>query len=109
MAEYEINMENDHDWYVYIVSCADCTLYTGIAKDLEKRIMAHNSEKGGAKYTRFRQPITLLYFEGVESRSAATKRESQIKKLPLKKKIALINDEPSVIEKKGLFRPSPTL
>ena len=53
-------------WYVYIVRCNDGTLYTGITKDLERRLAEHNSPKGGAKYTRTRKPVTLVYFEEEE-------------------------------------------
>lgn len=67
-------------WWVYIVKCADGSLYTGIARDINKRIDKHNSGKG-AKYTRAREPVKLLYYEEYENRSLATKREMQIKKL----------------------------
>ena len=58
-------------WYVYMVRCSDGSLYTGISKDLEKRLEAHNSGKDGARYTRSRRPVTLVYAQQVESRSAA--------------------------------------
>lgn len=77
-------------WHIYIVRCKDGTLYTGIAKDLAKRIAEHNSDKDGAKYTRSRRPVQLLYSEHAESRSAAAKREYQLKRMPLAKKNALI-------------------
>ena len=73
--------END-DWHVYIVRCSDGTLYTGIARDLEKRIAEHNSEAGGARYTRPRRPVELVYSEEAASRSEALKREYEIKRLP---------------------------
>ena len=76
-------------WYVYIVRCADKTLYTGIAKDVAKRIKAHNEQKG-AKYTGTRTPVKLVYQETAKDRSAATKRELQIKKLTRKEKLILI-------------------
>ena len=81
-------------WYVYIVCCGDGTLYTGITKDLEKRIEAHNSGKGGARYTRSRRPVQLVYSEQVESKSAAAKLEYQIKRLPLSKKKGLVTSSP---------------
>ncbi|MBA3007635.1 MAG: GIY-YIG nuclease family protein [Proteobacteria bacterium] len=68
-------------WYVYIVQCGDNSLYTGITKDLEKRILEHNSGPKGAKYTRSRRPVALVYSEEATSRSAATSREHHIKKL----------------------------
>ena len=73
--------ENDA-WHVYIVRCSDGTLYTGIARDLEKRIAEHNSEAGGARYTRPRRPVELVYSEEAPSRSAALKKEYEIKRLP---------------------------
>lgn len=84
-------MDKDkNSWCVYIVSCRDGTLYTGIAKDLKKRITEHNSDKGGAKYTKSRRPVKLVYSEQVKSRSAAAKLEYQFKRMPLAKKKAMI-------------------
>ncbi|MCK5340152.1 MAG: GIY-YIG nuclease family protein, partial [Desulfobulbaceae bacterium] len=68
-------MTSSNAWHVYMVRCRDGTLYTGIATDLNRRIAEHNSEKNGAKYTRSRRPVCLVYSEKVESRSAAAKRE----------------------------------
>ncbi len=67
-------------YYVYIVKCADETLYTGIAKELERRIDEHNGSDKGAKYTRVRRPVTLVYSEEYADRSLASKREYEIKK-----------------------------
>ncbi|UPT76732.1 GIY-YIG nuclease family protein [Sulfurovum sp. XGS-02] len=67
-------------YYVYIVKCADETLYTGIAKELERRIDEHNGSDKGAKYTRVRRPVTLVYSEEYRDRSSASKREYEIKK-----------------------------
>lgn len=79
-------------WFVYILHCADDTLYTGIAKDVEKRLDQHNTDdKVGAKYTRARRPVTLMYKEVCDSRSSASKREHQIKKLSRAQKQALIH------------------
>ena len=83
-------MTFNDSWYVYIVRCNDGTLYTGITKNLDKRIDEHNSGNGGAKYTRPRRPVTLVYTEQVESRSEAAKREYQLKRMPLMKKNDLI-------------------
>lgn len=77
-------------WYVYIVCCNDGTLYTGITTDLERRIASHNSGKGGAKYTRSRRPVSLVYAEPAASRSEAAKREYDIKQLPLPEKCLLV-------------------
>jgi putative endonuclease len=65
---------------VYIAQCADDTLYTGIATDLERRIEEHNSSEKGAKYTRVRRPVRLVYSEEYPDRSLASKREYEIKK-----------------------------
>ncbi len=67
-------------YYVYIVQCADDTLYTGIATDLTRRIEEHNSSEKGAKYTRVRRPVVLMYTEEFPNRSLASKREYEIKK-----------------------------
>jgi len=73
-------------WHVYMVRCSDGTLYTGITNNLEKRIAAHNSGKDGARYTRSRRPVKLVYAEAAESRSAASRLEYQLKRLPPAKK-----------------------
>jgi putative endonuclease len=79
------------DWYVYIVRCSDGTLYTGVAKNVEKRIAEHNSnDLLSAKYTKSRRPVTLVYQELADTRSEAMQRELQIKKLTRKQKEALI-------------------
>lgn len=67
-------------YYVYMVKCADNTLYTGIATELERRIEEHNGSDKGAKYTRARRPVTLVYSEEYPDRSSASKREYEIKK-----------------------------
>jgi len=77
-------------WYIYIVRCGDNSLYTGITKDLEKRIMEHNSGPKGAKYTRSRRPVALVYSEEAPSRSAATSREHHIKKFKKSRKSQLV-------------------
>jgi putative endonuclease len=73
--------ESGASWHVYIVRCADRTLYTGVAKDLTARIAAHNDGRG-AKYTRQRLPVKLVYSEAAADRGAAQRRELQIKRLP---------------------------
>ena len=80
------------DWFVYIVRCADKTLYTGIAMDVARRIEEHNNDdRLAAKYTRVRRPVELKYAENCASRSDAAKREAQIKKLTKSQKEKLIN------------------
>jgi len=75
---------------VYIVRCADDTYYTGIAKDVKKRLEEHNTSAKGAKYTKARRPVTLVYEEPCEDRSSASKREYAIKRLKRIQKVALI-------------------
>ena len=76
-------------FFVYMVRCADGTLYTGLARDPDARVRVHNSGKG-AKYTRARLPVSLVYVEPCESLSAALKRERQLKPLSRAKKEALV-------------------
>jgi len=78
-------------WYVYILRCADDSLYTGVTTDLERRLREHNEAKLGAKYTRNRRPVKLVYSEKAENRSEACKREAAIKRLSRKEKIRLIS------------------
>lgn len=77
-------------YYVYIVECSDKTLYTGWTNNIGKRIQEHNTGKCGAKYTRTRRPIKLVYKEIYSTLSDALKREAQIKKLSREKKLRLI-------------------
>ena len=74
-------------WYVYLLECADNTYYTGISTDLKRRLHEHNSDdKKAAKYTRSRRPLNIVYFELCQSRSEASVREYEIRKLNRKKK-----------------------
>ncbi|UCD66342.1 MAG: GIY-YIG nuclease family protein [Deltaproteobacteria bacterium] len=84
-----VEYEGSDIWHVYMVRCSDGTLYTGITNDLDKRIAAHNSGKEGARYTRSRRPVKLVYSEKAGSRSAAARLEYRIKKLPRARKISL--------------------
>ena len=77
--------------YVYILSCSDNTLYTGWTNDLERRINVHSSGKG-AKYTRGRLPVKLVYFEKFNDKKLAMKREYEIKRLSREEKLKLIKD-----------------
>ena len=80
------------EWTVYVVRCADETFYTGICMDIDRRIDEHNQNDAlGARYTRSRRPVTLMYIENVSSRSEAAKRERKIKALTRQQKQALIN------------------
>jgi putative endonuclease len=84
-------MAANDNWHVYIVRCRDGTLYTGIARDLGKRIAEHNSEGGGSHYTRPRRPVELVYSEQATSRSEALKREYEVKRMPRADKQDLID------------------
>lgn len=75
--------------YVYILRCCDGTLYTGWTTDLEHRLAAHNGGTG-AKYTRSRRPVELVYHEEFDSKGTALKREAAIKRLSREEKLALI-------------------
>ena len=77
-------------YFVYILECSDGSLYTGITKDITKRLDEHNTKDTGAKYTKARRPVKLLYEEASENRSSASKREYAIKKLTRLKKLQLI-------------------
>lgn len=77
-------------YHTYIIECADKTLYTGIAKDLERRILEHNKTKLGAKYTASRRPVKLVYSQKFKNRSLALKEEARIKNLKRVKKLELI-------------------
>ena len=72
---------------LYILECADKTLYTGITTDINRRIKEHNSSDLGARYTRSRRPVKLLFLKKFKNRSSATKEELRIKKLSRKEKL----------------------
>lgn len=78
--------------YVYILQCSDNTLYTGWTNDLEKRLKSHLAGKG-AKYTRGRLPVKLVYFEEFEDKISAQKREYAIKRLSRENKIKLLKEK----------------
>ena len=92
----ETDKQNQHQGnYTYIVKCSDETLYTGWTNNLKKRLEAHNSGKG-AKYTKNRRPVELVYFEEYDTKQEAMKRESAIKQLSRQKKLALIHSHQSI-------------
>ena len=78
-------------WFIYIIRCKDDLLYTGITKDLKRRMREHNSGNG-CRFTKYRTPVMLLHSEKAKTRSGALKREVQIKRLPRLKKLELILD-----------------
>ncbi len=78
-------------WQIYMVRCADGSLYTGITRDLERRLREHNGlAAGGARYTRGRRPVTLVYREEAPDRAGASRREAEIKRLDRRAKEALV-------------------
>ena len=79
--------------YTYILKCKDDSLYTGWTNDLKKQITSHNAGKG-AKYTKARRPVELVYYEEFQTREEAMKREYAIKQLSRKEKEALIKTRP---------------
>ena len=79
-------------YFVYILECKDGSLYTGITKDVPKRLDEHNTKDSGAKYTKIRRPVKLIYQENSENRSTASKREHEIKKFTRVKKLQLIKE-----------------
>ena len=80
-------------WYLYVVRCADSTLYTGITTDVDRRVREHNASKRGAKYTRTRRPVELVWTREYKSRSEAQKAECSFKKLFHKEKWEVINED----------------
>ena len=78
-------------WFVYIVQCSDGTLYTGVTTDIDRRVLEHNSNNKGAKYTMFRRPVKLLWYTKYSSRSEAQAAEYKLKKLSRKKKLEIVD------------------
>ncbi len=76
-------------WYVYILRCRDNSLYTGMTDDLQRRLEAHNAGKG-AKYTRGRGPVVMVYYEEFATRAEACSREYRIKRLRRREKLDII-------------------
>ena len=85
-----LTLSNSPIWYIYILLCADGSLYTGITTDCARRLKEHNESRSlGAKYTRTRRPVAMVWRENVVSRSLASRREYAIKQLSRTKKLAL--------------------
>ena len=79
-------------WFLYILSCSDGSLYTGITNNLKQRVKVHNTGKG-SKYTRSRLPVLLIYSKKVKDRSAASKLEWKVKQMSRTQKLALIESK----------------
>jgi len=95
-------------YHVYILRCADGTLYTGITTELERRLREHNSSKAGAKYTRCRRPSVCVYARRFRTRGAAAAEEYRIKQLGRAAKLELIRSREEAAEKSGKQRASMT-
>jgi len=80
---------SDKAYTLYILKCSDDTYYTGIALDIDKRVHEHNTSDKGAKYTRYRRPVTLMYQESWHDKSTALKRERAVKRMKRSAKEAL--------------------
>ena len=80
------------NWYVYMVRCADDTLYTGVTTDIERRLREHNESARGARYTRSRRPVTVVWQEQSTSRAAACRREYEVRHLNRLQKLSLVAD-----------------
>ncbi len=96
----ETNAEERDLSYVYMLRCADGTLYTGWTNHLPKRVEAHNRGKG-AKYTKPRRPVTLVYYESFLTKQEAMSRECAIKRLSRKEKLRLVENKGSVAREHG--------
>lgn len=83
----------NHMYFVYLLECADKSIYTGITTDINRRLREHQTGKSGAKYTRARGAMKILYTEKHKNRSAAARREAEIKGWPRLKKLALTSNQ----------------
>ena len=82
--------QKQNDWWVYMLRCADGSLYTGVTTDLQRRLAQHNGEcAGGARYTRSRRPVMLIWQEAGHDRGSAQRREAALKRLPRRRKLVL--------------------
>jgi putative endonuclease len=80
-------------WHVYMLRCADGTFYTGVARDVDRRLLQHNGARaGGPKYTRGRRPVQLVWSEPAPDRSSAQQRETVIKRLKRRDKLNFIRE-----------------
>ena len=90
---HHYSMTNKNSWFVYMVLCSDNSLYTGVTTDLKRRIHEHNYTLKGARYTRIRRPVKLVFSSSASSRSDACKQEYRIKQLSPEKKRMLAKNE----------------
>lgn len=92
-------MTQNNNWTIYFLRCNDNSLYAGITTNIERRLHQHNNTKLGAKYTRARRPVKLVYSETAEGRSSASKREYQLRTLtkPQKEKLVFAYSASNII------------
>ncbi len=91
-------MLKNNKWFVYILECSDNTLYSGITTDIYRRVNEHNNSNKGAKYTKIRRPVKLVYFCKKKDRKEASKEEYRIKHLKKDSKLLLISSFKQVKE-----------
>ena len=85
-------MASGKHWFLYVVRCCDSTLYTGVTTDLSRRVNEHNTSKRGAKYTKTRRPVDLMWSKEYNNRSEAQSAEYSFKKLSRKQKLDIIKN-----------------
>jgi putative endonuclease len=90
----ELHLKHIMSYYTYIVECADKSLYTGCTNDLKTRISQHNNAKSGARYTKIRRPVKLIYFEEFKTLAEGRHREAEIKRLKRAEKLKIILAHP---------------
>lgn len=88
-------------WFMYVVKCSDSTLYTGVTTNISRRVAEHNGGKRGAKYTRPRRPVSLVYWDEYPDRSSALKSEAAFKKLTRDRKLEIISERISILMEGG--------
>ena len=81
----------NREWFMYVVKCSDNSFYTGITTDITRRLYEHNTTSKGAKYTRSRRPVELIYWIDFKDRSTAAKAEARFKKLSRKEKEVILD------------------
>ena len=79
-------------WFLYVLQCSDGTYYTGVTTNIKRRLKEHNNSKLGAKYTRARRPVEIVYVSEYDNRSSAQKAEYKFKQLTRKQKESIINE-----------------
>lgn len=94
-----------HPWYVYLLSCSDDTLYCGMTKDLERRLNQHNRGRSGAKYTRARRPVSLVFAREFPDRASAGRFEYQLKQMDRARKLQLLAETSETLPVS--LRPDP--